>query len=146
MKMKAYLVSLLGTALLALSIPSSAQEPVRGPTWGAPGSALNNTYEMMGGHGGGMSGGHGGGMMEGGMSGYGEWIAKFLDSFSDRFKKSDPQRDQEVERLKREIRQKRQELSSLFHSDNPDRKTIDQKIAELNRLEDELDKKLNSSR
>lgn len=41
--------------------------------------------------------------------------------------------------LKEDIRQKRQELSDLYRSENPDKDLIDQKIEELSRLEAELD-------
>ena len=48
------------------------------------------------------------------------------------------QRDRE--RLRAEIREKRQELSELFRSDKPDKMLIDQKMAELNALETEYDR------
>jgi hypothetical protein len=45
----------------------------------------------------------------------------------------------ERQQLKEDIRQKRQELSSLYRSENPDKDLIDQKIEELSKLEAELD-------
>ena len=45
----------------------------------------------------------------------------------------------ERQRLKKEIREKRQELSNLYRSENPDKDLIDQKIEELSKLEAELD-------
>jgi len=52
--------------------------------------------------------------------------------------KSLDHRSSSTERLRSEIREKRQELHSMFRSSNPDRSTIDQKIRELDRLESEL--------
>ncbi len=49
---------------------------------------------------------------------------------------------QETEALRKEMREKREELASLFRSDNPDKNLIDQKINELNRLESDLDEKM----
>jgi len=47
-------------------------------------------------------------------------------------------RSSSTERLRSEIREKRQELRSMVQSSNPDRSAIDQKIRELDRLESEL--------
>jgi hypothetical protein len=46
---------------------------------------------------------------------------------------------QQSDSLRAEIRQKRHELAELLRSENPDRDMIEQKMAELNRLETELD-------
>jgi len=48
---------------------------------------------------------------------------------------------QETEKLRKEIREKRQELSELYRSAKPDVGRIDKKIDELSRLEAELDQK-----
>ena len=45
----------------------------------------------------------------------------------------------ERQQLKEDIRQKRQELSNLYRSENPDKDLIDQKIEKLSKLEAELD-------
>jgi Spy/CpxP family protein refolding chaperone len=47
-------------------------------------------------------------------------------------------RSNSTERLRSDIREKRQELRSMVQSSNPDRSAIDQKIRELDRLESEL--------
>ncbi|MGD8761605.1 MAG: periplasmic heavy metal sensor [Desulfobacteraceae bacterium] len=51
----------------------------------------------------------------------------------------------ETEKLREAIRQKRQELSDLYRSENPDKDQIDQKINELNKLEAELDRSLSGN-
>ncbi len=96
--------------------------------WGSSGSGMMGSggYGMMG------SGGHGG------MMGSGQGF------FSPRG--TQPQRSpsyqyeqRQTEKLREEIREKRQELSRLYRSEKPDKELMDQKMAELNRLEAELD-------
>lgn len=51
---------------------------------------------------------------------------------------------QETEKLRAEIKVKRQELSDLYRAEKPDKQMIDQKIAELGELEAKLDGKLSN--
>ncbi len=90
-----------------------------GPGGGTGGVA----FAMMGGQGG-MTGGQGG-MMGG--KGYGH---------------GNPDLTEETAFLRKQIREKRAELSALYRSDNADKTLIDQKIDELNLLERRLDKKM----
>ena len=97
--------------------------------------------------GGGMGGGRG--MMGGGhMMDFGKgYSAPYPDQFN-RYNRSDePDRygPTETERLRREIREKRQELSKLYDSEKPDRDLIDKKIDELSKLEAELDHRLSET-
>ena len=48
----------------------------------------------------------------------------------------------ETEKLREEIREKRNELHALYRSEKPDPDMIDKKIDELSRLETELDQKM----
>jgi Spy/CpxP family protein refolding chaperone len=100
-----------------------------------------------GGMGGGMGsnggiGSSGSGMMGGG--GHGGMMGSGQGFFSSRG--TQPQRSpsyqyeqRQTEKLREEIREKRQELSRLYRSEKPDKELMDQKMAELNRLEAELD-------
>jgi Spy/CpxP family protein refolding chaperone len=54
--------------------------------------------------------------------------------------------DTEIESLKRQIQTKRNNLARLFRSGKPDKDLVDQKINELNDLEQKLDDKLAGSR
>ena len=54
--------------------------------------------------------------------------------------------DTEIESLKRQIQTKRNNLARLFRSGKPDKDLVDQKIYELNDLEQKLDDKLAGSR
>ena len=54
--------------------------------------------------------------------------------------------DAEIESLKRQIQTKRNNLARLFRSGKPDKDLVDQKINELNDLEQKLDDKLAGSR
>jgi len=101
-----------------------------------------------GGMGGGMGGGGmmGGGMGGGMMGGYGQGYSNpwqnqnpYNNDRSDQKTYQDKAR--ETEHLRQEIREKRQELSALYHSQKPDMAQIDKKIDELSRLEAELDQK-----
>ena len=126
--------------LLAIATAAHAgmeREAVRGvPANNGP------VYARMGGH-----GGMGGGRSGSGMMGSGEGISSILEALLG--KRSDQDRDYDIERerekLRQEILEKRHELAYLFRSDTPDKKLIDQKILELNRLEAELDKKMYGS-
>jgi len=92
---------------------------------------------MGGGMGGGqgMMGGQGYGMMRSGPAYSNPWTSPQSGrSPADQDKQA--QRDQ----LRKEIREKRQELSALYRSDKPDKALIDQKIAELNELETVYDR------
>jgi hypothetical protein len=95
---------------------------------------------MGGGMGGSMGGGHG--MMGGGhMMQYdpkmsNPWQGQPRQTPYPAYQSKQTERQQ----LKEEIRQKRQELSNLYRSENPDKDLIDQKIEELGKLEAELDR------
>ena len=54
--------------------------------------------------------------------------------------------DTEIESLKRQIQTKRNNLARLFRSGKPDKDLVDQKINELNDLEQKLDDKLAGKR
>jgi hypothetical protein len=96
----------------------------------------------MGGMGGGMGGGH--------MMGYGQGYSNpWQNQYNPnpyRYDRSDEKAYQdeakETEELKQDIREKRQELSELFRSEKPDKRLIDQKIDELSKLENDLDRRL----
>ena len=97
---------------------------------------------------GGMMGGGGYGMMGGG--GHGGMMGSGQGSFSPRGTQpqSSPSyqyEQRQTEKLREEIREKRQELSRLYRSEKPDKELMDQKMAELNRLEDELDYEMSSN-
>lgn len=99
---------------------------------------------------GGMSGG-GNGMMGGGMmGGHGQgYSSPWQDQYSPNpynnnrpDQKAYQDKAQETDRLRQDIRKKRQELSELYRSDKPDKRLIDQKIDELSKLEKDLDRRL----
>jgi hypothetical protein len=97
---------------------------------------------MGGGMGGSMGGGHG--MMGGqGMMNYGP-NPNFLNPQNQRSRTrpSYQSERQETENLRAEITAKRQELSELYRAEEPNKEMIDNKIAELDELEAELDEKL----
>ncbi|MEJ2731470.1 MAG: periplasmic heavy metal sensor [Deltaproteobacteria bacterium] len=96
--------------------------------------------------GGGMGGGGmmGGGMGGGMMGGYGQGFSNpwqnqnpYNNNRSDQKAYQDKAR--ETQRLRQEIREKRQELSELYRSPKPNTAQIDKKIDELSRLEAQLD-------
>jgi Spy/CpxP family protein refolding chaperone len=101
------------------------------------------SWVYAGGMGGGMmGGGMGGGMMGGYGQGYSNpWQNQnpFNNNGSDQKAYQDKAR--ETQRLRQEIREKRQELSELYRSPKPNTNQIDKKIDELSRLEAELDQK-----
>lgn len=134
MKKKFHMVPM--TVVLLLSISTATYARVGNESvWDVP-SNYGPVYARMGGHGGMGGGGRGGGMM-----GSGGGISDFLETVIG--KRGNPERDRDIERdreeLRREIREKRRELAYLFRSDNPNRRLIDQKIGESNRLEAEWD-------
>ena len=90
---------------------------------------------MMGGRGHGMMGSGGNGMMGSDPNYSTPWT-------SPQSRTSPRDQDKQIERqnLSEEIREKRQELSDLYRSDNLDKALIDQKIAELNELETAYDR------
>ena len=98
-----------------------------------------------GGMGGGMGGSIGGGygMMGGqgqGMMGYG---SNFSNPWGAQSRANLNQNQQkETQRLRDEIRAKRQELSDLYRAEKPNKQRIDQQIKELSRLETKLDQEM----
>jgi len=109
---------------------------------------------MGGGMGAGMGGGMGGdmgGSMGGGygtMGGQGQGMMGYGSNFSNprgaqsRTSPTDQYQKKEAKRLRDEVRAKRQELSALYRSEQPNKEMIDQKIVELDELEAKLDKEL----
>ena len=99
------------------------------------------------GMGSGMSDGHG--MMGGqghGMMGYGQ-------NYSNNWReqpRANPTYQQyekiETERLRSEIRVKRQQLSDLYRAEKPNKEMIDQKITELDKLERKLDENFSDNK
>jgi len=83
-------------------------------------------FAMMGGGQGGMMGGIGG--MMGGRG----------------YSNGNPDVTEETALLRKQIREKRAELSTLYRSDEADKTLIDKKIDELNRLEHRLDEKMST--
>lgn len=107
--------------------------------------SLAHTGGIGGGMGGGRLGGGGHGMMGGGhMMDYGRgYSAPYPDQYNryNRPEQPDMYERRETERLRQEIRKKREELSQLYRSPKRDADQIDKKIEELSRLEAELDQK-----
>ena len=130
MKPRPYIIILGLIATLAIWISAYAQGPGGG--------------SMGGGGGNGMMGG--GGMGGQGMMGGGQGMSGLREELTEKSGKEDQNNydEEETEKLRRQIREKRRELSSLYRSKNSDNKLIDQKIAELNRLEFELDEKMSA--
>ncbi len=97
---------------------------------GHGGGAGGVAFAMMGGQGG-MMGGQGGMMGGNSMSpkGYGY---------------GNPDLTEETAFLRKQIREKREELAVLYRSDNADKTLIDKKIDELNQLERHLDEKMST--
>lgn len=100
---------------------------------GGPGSGMGR---------GGMVGG-GQGMMGGGhMMDYGRGYSFPYPEQYNRYNRpegSELYGPRETKRLRREIHEKRQELSELYRAEEPDKNLIDKKINELDKLEAELD-------
>jgi len=61
--------------------------------------------------------------------------------------RSPADQDKQAQRdlLRKEIREKRHELSALYRSDKPDKALIDQKTAELNQLETVYDRSVSEA-
>jgi Spy/CpxP family protein refolding chaperone len=128
MKAKIYMIVLTAVTAVSIAVFAQAQGPDNSSAVGS----------MIGGGANGMMGsGHGRGMM-----GYGQGALKFLKQLFEKQEKFNQYDPTKTELLRKQIREKRQELSALLRSDNPDKNLIDQKIAELNRLEYELDKNI----
>jgi hypothetical protein len=102
------------------------------------GGGMGGGQGMMGGQGHGMMGSGGNGMMGNSPGFTNPWGTQSRPGPYYR----DSQRENETGRLRYEMREKRQELSELYRSETPDKELIDQKIAELSRLESDLDKHL----
>jgi hypothetical protein len=90
----------------------------------------------------GGSGMGGSGMGGSGMMGGGQIMSDLWNAFSSMWGAKNPtkydHRSSSTDKLRSEIREKRQELDSMFQSRNPDKRAIDQKMRELERLESEL--------
>lgn len=131
-----------------LALGASAQDQSPGNT--------SMLYSMMGGGGGGMTGGGRGGMMGGG------WLDRPSSSY-DRYGnmpgrygqyRNNPESNgqyrqsdrEEIDILKQKIVEKRRELSRLYQSKNADEDVMNEKIDDLNSLEQRLDDKLSGRR
>jgi Spy/CpxP family protein refolding chaperone len=128
MKAKIYIMVLTVVAAVAIAGFAQANDPDKSP---AAGSMMGGGANRM------MGGGHGRAMM-----GYGQGALKLLKQLFEKQEEFNQDGPTKNELLRKQIREKRQELSVLLRSDNPDKNLIDQKIAELNRLEYELDKNI----
>ena len=96
------------------------------------GGGMGGGQRMMGGQSHGMMGSGGSGMMGSDQNFSGPWTSQPRRSPSNQYEQ------RERARLREEIREKRQELSELYRSDEPDKALIDQKIADLDELEARL--------
>ena len=139
MKIKACLISAIILSVLIIGGPGYAHGPGGGGGGGSSGGSGG-----MGGDGYGIMGGNG---MMGGQN----WMNRYGRELWDRLRGNPRETDQrlsqsneEIESLRKQIQEKRQELASLFRSDNPDRDLISKKIAALNNLEQTLDEKISS--
>jgi Spy/CpxP family protein refolding chaperone len=136
MKSRAYMLPIVLVALLTLSVAAYADDRVdislEGPILIGGGGA---------GHGG--MGDHGG-MGGRGMMGWGRELSALWEYLSKRFAEQDQDAydQKDTEELRKEIKDKREELASMLGSSNNDEKVINKKIDELNRLELELDRTL----
>ncbi len=125
MMIRTYTVVLAVIAVLTTGAVAYADGP-GGGSW---------VVAMMGRGGNGMAGGHG-------MMGSGQGTSNLSQEQANKLDELYRKSYQETEALRKEMREKREELASLFRSDNPDKNLIDQKINELNRLESDLDEKM----
>lgn len=132
MKGRICMVTLAVVALFAVSVATYADNPNEG---------FQGALMMGGGGNGGMSG-HGG-MGGGGMMGWDRGLSALWEYLANSpTKRNETAYDlKEAEALRKQIREKRQELSDMLRADNPDKERLDEKIDELNRLESELDQK-----
>jgi Spy/CpxP family protein refolding chaperone len=143
MRFKIYMIFMIVTVAFVLSTTVYAQGMGGGQGGGG----------MMGGGGqggGGMMGGQGGGsgMMGGGGGGtysLDQWMSKLRELFSNKSSNADQGKYNQREELRAQIQEKRQELESLVRSKNPDKALIDQKLKQLDRLEEELNAETASS-
>jgi Spy/CpxP family protein refolding chaperone len=129
MKTRSYMVAVAVVVTFAIWVVAYAQ----GPGGGSGGGSM-----MGGGHG--MMGGSGHGM-----TGYSKGISYLWELLSKMLDISKQNDYNQTETLREQIREKTRELASLYRSENADKKLIDQKIDELNRLESKLDKKMAAS-
>ena len=131
MKLKNFMITMSTGAAIIIGGIAYAGGGMGGSGLGGTGSSGSG---MMGGGGYGMmgSGGHGG-MMGSGQGFFGPRGTQPQRSPSYQYEQ------RQTENLREEIREKRQELSRLYRSEKPDKELMDQKMAELNRLEAELD-------
>jgi Spy/CpxP family protein refolding chaperone len=136
MKPTIYMVTIAVVLTLAIGGLASAHGP-GGVSW-VSGMMGSGGYATTGGHGG-MMGGQGSGMM-----GSGQGSSNLREELVRKLEELNQKRYQETETFRKQIREKRGVLASLFRSDNPDKNLIDQKIDELNRLESDLDQKIAS--
>ena len=84
----------------------------------------------------GMMGGQSHGMMGSGQNYSNSWREQSRTNQNYQYEKK------ETQSMREEIKVKRQELSALYRSEQPNKEMIDQKIAELDDLEAKLDEKL----
>jgi Spy/CpxP family protein refolding chaperone len=88
----------------------------------------------------GMLGGQSHGMMGSGQNYSNSWREQPRTNQNYQYEKK------ESERMREEIKAKRQELSALYRAEKPNKEMIDQKIAELDKLEAKLDEKLSDDK
>ncbi|MFQ5484653.1 MAG: hypothetical protein ACE5DO_04880 [Desulfobacterales bacterium] len=104
-----------------------------------PGGGTGGLAFAMGGGQGGMMGGQGGMM--------GGYLRDLWNGYRMSPKEYDHDNQdltEESSRLRKQIRDKRAELSALYRSDHADKTLIEKKIDELNRLERRLDEKMST--
>ena len=104
------------------------------------GGGMGGGQGMMGGQGYGMMGSPGNGMMGSGPAYSNPWTSPQSGRSP-----ADQDKQAQKEQLRKEIQEKRQELSALYRSDKPDKALIDQKIAELNELETVYDRSVSEA-
>jgi Spy/CpxP family protein refolding chaperone len=132
MKKENYMIALIVVAVIVSGGFASAS--------GLGGNSGAGSMMGGGGSGHGMMGGQGRSMM-----GYGQGILNLWKQLFDKQENFNQNNYTEIELLRKQIREKRQELSVLLRSDNPDKALIDRKIEDLNWLEYELDNKFTTS-
>ncbi|CAB1059502.1 hypothetical protein D1BOALGB6SA_4264 [Olavius sp. associated proteobacterium Delta 1] len=103
------------------------------------GGGMGGGQGMMGGQSHGMMGSGGNGMMGSGQNFSNPWATQPRTNPNYQYEKK------ETETLREEIKAKRQELSALYRSEQPNKVMIDQKIAELDELEAKLDEKISKT-
>lgn len=131
MKGKHLLITAAITAALFISVGADAG--------GGMGGGMGGGQGMMGGQGQGMMGSDGNDMMGSGQNFSSPRMSQPRRSPSDQYK------TQEKEKLREEIRERRQELSDLYRSEKPDKALIDKKIAELNKLETDYERSVSEA-